>query len=383
MRSVDAGHIVVLLQSLEGGGAQRRLVDLMNGFAAGGRRVDLILIECLGELHSQLHSLVNVVDLSRTPSSRSDIVVAISNHLQTFHPDVLLSGSAAVHPLAIEALPRPRAIPLILRADSHPHRTIPWSLTRQRLLEPIRRHLRMRQYAAADLVISVSEDVGAVIRKAIPGTPVVTILNPVISDAFLASAEQTIELPWPDKPETTLIVGIGRLAMAKDFPTLIRAFAHLRKSRLVRLAILGQGWDHERAALLRLARQLDVEADFALPGVTNRIAAWLKRADAFVSSSLWEGSAGALIEALAIGCPIVATDCVGSARDLLTDESLGILVPPRRPKIMAEAIATQLDRNHEALVPLRRAAARPYWVEHQASEYLAAIDRCLDRFRRK
>ena len=375
-----AKRIAVLLPSLEGGGAQRRMVELINGFVALRREVDLLVVETVGELGDRLDPAVRVIGVGGPSANKRTIAAAISNHLQQAPPSVLLSGSAAVQPFAVRALARPRPCPLILRADSHPHRTFPWSLIRQRLLEPHRRRQRLRQYGSADLVIAVAEDVAATIRRANAATPVVTILNPVLSETFFASANQPVELPWPDEPGVALILGIGRLAVAKDFPTLLRAFAQLRKSRPARLVILGQGWDHERAALLRLARRLGVDRDFALPGTTDGVASWLKRADVFVSSSLWEGSAGALIEALAMGCPIVATDCVGSARDLLNDEALGILVPPRKPRIMAEAIAAQLDRADGHQRRLLMAAAKPYRVGNRAAEYLAAIDHCLETF---
>jgi glycosyltransferase involved in cell wall biosynthesis len=201
----------------------------------------------------------------------------------------------------------------------------------------------------------------------------------VVTTDFLHGAEATIAWPWPDAGHTPLILGIGRFAVAKDFPTLLRAFALLRQKRPGRLVILGDGSVRERQALARLVRKLGIGADVALPGMTDHVAAWLKRADLFVSSSLWEGSAGALIEALAMGCPVVATQCVGSARELLQDGRLGGLVPPRNPTAMAEAMARQLDEPPDRAQLV--AAAEPFRADERAADYLSAIDTCVRAFK--
>ena len=374
-----ARRISVLLPSLSGGGAQRRVVELINGFIDEGRDVDLLLPDPRGELRDSVNPRVRIVTAGGPSASRHDASIAIREVLRERPPDALLSGSAYVQSLAIAACGGSRPFPLVLRADSHPYRAIPWSFPRQRLLEPIRRRKRLAQYASADLVIAVAADVAAAIAAANPTVPVVTIRNPVVSDSFLAYAGQPVELPWPDEPGVPIIVGVGRLAMAKDFPTLLRAFADLRRSRPARLAILGDGSEDERESLLRLARRLGIQDSFALPGPTDRVAAWLSRADVFVSSSIWEGCQAALIEALAVGCPAVATSCVGSTRDLLSDQNLGILVPPREPRLMARAIAAQLDRagRQRRLVG---AVADSYGVEKRAAEYLDAIDLALENF---
>ena len=373
MEQPNARRIAVLLRSFEGGGAQRRMIDLVNGFVVSGRTVTLYLVEPKGELRDQLSPNVRVKTLNATTPERS-----LADELSKQPSDILLAGDATDHGIAVDAVKR-TPIRLVLRASSHPLRTFPWALFRQRLTETLRRRARMRRYAAADLIIAVADDIAQAIRGALPAATIVVIRNPVITPAFLAQATMPIDLPWPYKADVPLILGVGRLAMAKDFPTLLRAFALLRARRPVRLAILGTGSPREREQLERLARRLGVAQDVALPGAVDNVAAWLTRADLFVSSSLWEGSAGALVEALAMGCPVVATDCVGSARDLLDQGRIGLLVPHRNPSAMADAMATQLD------APIHRdlltAAAAPYALAGRAADYLAALDACLWRIK--
>ena len=359
-------RIAVLLQSLEVGGAQRRVVDLANGFVRHAREVDVFLVDPSGKLRDRV-----------APEIRLIPAVELDRRLQSDPPGALLSGASAVHARAVRSLPVARRFALILRASSHPHRQFPWSMPRQRLGEFVRRARRMNAYAAADLIIAVADAVAEPLRDALPGKWIEVIRNQVVTEEFLDGATAVIDFPWSDQASVPLIVGIGRLAIAKDFPTLVRAFAHVRRSRPLRLAILGDGPDAQRARLIGLAQNLGVASDVALIDHSDEVAAWLSRAKLLVSSSLWEGAPAVLIEALAMGCPVIATDSPGAAREILADHGLGALVPPRRPALMAEAIGEWLDRPVEQQ---RLWAATAPYRRDPVEDYLRAIDECAERF---
>lgn len=360
-------RIAVLLQSLEGGGAQRRVIELANGFVRHGCKTDLFLAEQEGALHHVLDKEVRTFPAS-----------ALHRQLRDFPPDALLSGAAAIHRLAVKSLPPRRNFPLVMRASSHPYRFLPWSMPRERLIEKVRRVRRIREYSAADLIVAVASDVADALRNALPEKTIEVIPNQVVSEQFLSGISRPIDYPWPEDPAVPLIVGVGRLALAKDYPTLLRAFALVRQTRPVHLAILGSGSAREKHQLLALAEKLGIQNDFALLGDCDHVAAWLSRANLFVSSSLWEGSPAALIEALAVGCPVVATDSVGVAREILVDTELGSLVHPRQPSMMAEAIVDRLGRSHNK--DRLRAAAEPYRFD-RSEDYLLAIGRCAARLK--
>ena len=359
-------RIALLLQSLEGGGAQRRVVDLANAFVRHGRAVDLFLVNPSGQLRERLAPPIRLFAADELP-----------DQLRTDPPGALLSGAAAVHAFAVRSLPVERPFPLILRASSHPHRSFPWSMPRQRLGEIFRRARRMRAYAAADLIVAVADAVAEPLRHAFPEKPIEVIRNQLVTDEFLAGATARIDNRWPEDPHHPLIVAIGRLSVAKDFPTLLRAFALVRERRPARLAIVGAGSSAHRRRLLDLAKKLGVERDFALIDHSDEVAAWLSRAALLVSSSLWEGAPAVLVEALAMGCPVVATDSPGAAREILADRALGSLVPARQPRLMAAAIAEWLDRPVD---PQRLWAATEPYRSDPAGDYLQAIDACGRRF---
>jgi len=134
----------------------------------------------------------------------------------------------------------------------------------------------------------------------------------------------------------------GRMAPVKDFAALIRAFAVLRKQRHARLLILGEG--ELRDDLERLASDLGVAEDVGMPGFDPNPYALMSRAAVFVQSSQWEGLPSVLVEAMACGTPVVATDCPGGTREILDDGRLGILVPTGDDHAMADAILRTLDQ---------------------------------------
>jgi glycosyltransferase involved in cell wall biosynthesis len=98
----------------------------------------------------------------------------------------------------------------------------------------------------------------------------------------------------------------------------------------------------------------------------------MAHADLLVSTSAFEGSPGVLIEALAAGLPVVATDCPGGSVELLEDGEGGMLVPMDDAAATAEAIVAMLDRPRDRQ-RLQR-IAEPYTVEASAAAYLEALD---------
>ena len=136
-----------------------------------------------------------------------------------------------------------------------------------------------------------------------------------------------------------MILGVGRLTPQKDFPTLIRAFARVRRQRPARLVIVGEGRPEARAALMRLAAELGCAEDVSLPGFTHNPFCYMAHAGVFVLSSLHEGLPGVLIQALACGAPVVSTDCPSGPREILEGGRYGRLVALGDDAAMAEAIS--------------------------------------------
>jgi glycosyltransferase involved in cell wall biosynthesis len=195
-----------------------------------------------------------------------------------------------------------------------------------------------RFYRWADGIVAVSggvaDDLTAV--TGLPRNRIEVIPNPVITPRLREMAIERLDHPWFQPGEPPVVVAVGRLAPQKDFDTLIRAFAEVRRKRLARLFILGEGPD--RSALESIVASSDLGADVALPGWVTNPYPYLVRAAAFVLSSRWEGLPGALIEALYCGPPVIATDCPSGPREILDGGRHGRLVPVGDRDALARAI---------------------------------------------
>lgn len=185
----------------------------------------------------------------------------------------------------------------------------------------------------ADLVIAnaraVAEDARRVER--IPTHKIVTVNNGISASAFDPIPAAPLESDGP------VIVCVANLIGYKGHRYLLRAAA-LLSEQLIRCTVVLAGDGPERGRLEKLASELGVDARFL--GQRCDIAALLARADVAVLPSLTEGMSNAVMEAMAAGKPIVATD-VGGNRELL--QGRGVLVPPANAQALADGLTCVLS----------------------------------------
>ena len=195
------------------------------------------------------------------------------------------------------------------------------------------------------------------------------IYNPVVTPELLEKAKEPLDHPWFARGEPPVILGVGRLHLQKDFPTLIRAFALVRQHKPTRLMLLGEGPD--RYKLEALIDELGLTNEIALPGFISNPYAFISKASVFVLSSLYEGLPTVLIEAIAVGTVIVSTDCPSGPAEILDSGKYGCLVPVGDIKALSEAILNTLDQptDSEAL----RQRAQQFSYETAVNKYLELL----------
>jgi glycosyltransferase involved in cell wall biosynthesis len=203
--------------------------------------------------------------------------------------------------------------------------------------------LMRRYFPLADLVVAPSEGVGedVIAITGLPRSRIAVVHNPVFRPEIIELSRQSVDHPWFRDSAVPVLVAAGKFKPQKDFATLLKAFAELRGKRPLRLLILGEG--AERVALEQLVQSLDVAADVDMPGYVENPYAYFKQAAVFVLSSAWEGLPNVLIEAMACGCPVVATDCPSGPGEILDQGRIGQLVPVGDVAAMARAIDQTLD----------------------------------------
>jgi glycosyltransferase involved in cell wall biosynthesis len=226
-------------------------------------------------------------------------------------------------------------------------------------------------YAYFDQVIAVSEGVkqDTLAVSGIASDLVKVVRNPVLTPRLHELARQPAPHPWLNEPDIPVILGAGRLTVQKDFSTLIRAFAKLRKSRNCRLIILGDG--RQREKLNALAEELGVSHEIDLPGFTDNPYAYMAKVALFVLSSRWEGSPNVLTEAMTLGTPVVSTHCPSGPEEILEAGRIAPLVTVGDPESLALAMAQVLDNPPDS--DMLRQAVREYEVETSATHYLKIL----------
>lgn len=160
-------------------------------------------------------------------------------------------------------------------------------------------------------------------------------------------------------------LAVGRFEEAKDYPNMIQAFSRLVKVRPdARLFIAGQG--ALKTKIERLVVELGLDDAVSFLGIRKDVPELMNAADAYVMSSAWEGFPLVLLEAAAVGLPIVATD-VGGNREIVLNDQSGFLVPPQDPVSLAEAMERVMALGIEAR-KLMGKAGRTYVVENFSFE---------------
>jgi glycosyltransferase involved in cell wall biosynthesis len=160
------------------------------------------------------------------------------------------------------------------------------------------------------------------------------------------------EHPWFRTEEKTIVLAVGQLKEAKDYPTLLRAIALLNTRRRVCLLILGEG--DQRDQLESLALSLGIADEVSMPGYVDNPCQYMSRCAVFALSSIWEGFGNVLVEAMACGAQVVSTRCPGGPVEILADGKYGRLVPPKDPASMASAIESALDNPIPREILLKR-----------------------------
>lgn len=357
----------MLLPTLTGGGAERVTLHVVQGLLAAGHELDLLVASPDGELRSQVPNGVRLVPLGGRRPAR--VLVNLVRHLRGTQPVVLLSALTHANLLAVAA------------SRLSPGRRPALGVVEHLALSGLREGRRDLAYRAtpalvraayrwADAVAAVSDAVADDLSATagLARDRIRVLPNPVIPADFTERAGRRPPHPWFDEGAAPVVLAIGRLHPQKDFHTLIRAFAELRRSTEARLVILGEG--PERAALEATARAERVEQHVALPGFVDDPAPYLGAAGALALTSRYEGAPMVIVEALAAGTPVVATDCPVGPRQLLADGRFGTLVSVGEVAAIAASLRAALLRRPD---PVPESAWSPYRVETAVARYESLV----------
>ena len=361
-------RLAVLASFSGSGGVERMLVNLIAGFVTAGREVDLLLIRDQGPHLAGLPAAVNRVPLGSNHSLLA--IPALARYLRQARPRALLAAKDRAGRAAVLARALARVdTRLVLRLGTN----LSASLAGRSALRRTWRYWPIRRlYPHLDRIVAVSAGVAAdtATIAGLSREAITVIRNPVITPDLRPRAAAPCPHPWFQGEGPPILLGAGRLQRQKDFPTLIRAFARVRQVRPCRLVIIGEG--QERPALTALIGQLGLTNQIDLPGFQAQPLPFLARANLFVLSSAWEGSPNVLTEAMALGTPVVATNCPSGPAELLDGGRIAPLVPVGDVEALAAAILATLDQ--PPLPDRLQDAVADYEQAYSAQRYLAVLE---------
>jgi len=368
--------IAIPIHALEPGGVERVALALAAEWQGAGHEVTIVLgrADC-----AQLCS-APALDYWHIPTRHSTrswetvwMIYCLSTYLVENQADVLFcpGNTYAVLAPAMKVLLGEHTPPSVLKVSNALHRPdMPaWMQAAYRVW------LRA-QGATFDRLIGLSEPMAREIRHTTHADPdaIAVIANPVLDQRRLRRLRR-IARKAP-APGSLAFLTAGRLVRQKNFPMMLRAFARVARPHDT-LTIAGDG--PERAALEALARELGLAAQVRFAGHRASIDPLLARADAFLLSSDYEGLPGVVVEALAAGLPVLATDCCVSMVCLLETERTGLLVPVGDEARFAQGLVRLRELGGD---PARaRAIAAGYAVETAAERYVDVMHHLVRQHR--
>ena len=396
-------RVAILIPTLAGGGAERAALSLASGLLERGHEVDVLLRDLICDYPASVPPGVRLFFLSGrsgggTPEGLERLPVAprslasMPSPISRRFPRLALATSvkrAQLSLLTSTSLPRwavtiarylDREVPDAVLAMMSPAvaaaaLAVRLAQTRTRVVARAENVFRTRRkirrarmsYPYADAAVGVSLGVSSELGEicGVSRDRIHTIYNPAVPDDLPLKIREAADHPWCREPGLPLIVAIGRLHRQKDFPTLLTAFARILERRPARLLVLGKG--PQLSELSKLTGELRISRHVDFPGFVDNPYAFLARAQLFVQSSRHEGFGNVLVEAMACGCPVVATDCPSGPSEILENGRWGQLVPVGDPAALAEAMARAMD------APPRRDALRDragfFSVDRAVSRY--------------
>jgi glycosyltransferase involved in cell wall biosynthesis len=366
-------RVVFHTASLRGGGAERVFTLMANALASRGHAVTLFTWNAEGPNAQLLSPDVELVTLGMPIHGegygKPGTLAGIARSARLFaqrKPDAVFSAPEFAN-LAM-------AIALSLSGSKarffpsfHAAAGLPSSDIGAKLAIVLSRLVRSR----ASRAIAVSQGVGRDLEaRGFPSSQVVVINNPLPTQLTPPEASYPWQAEIAAMGEGPVIATAGRLVPVKDHNTLITAFAKLRSQRPARLVIFGEG--PLEAELRAQAVAQGVSQSVLLPGYVNDPSACYRAADLFVLSSTSEGFGNVLIEAMAVGVPVVSTDAPHGPREILADGRYGLLAPVGDAEALAAAMAQTLD--NPPAPELLRGRADDFGIELIADHYEALLD---------
>lgn len=335
--------IVFFMFDLKGGGAERTVVNILNNLNRDYFEITLIL--GLSNNHDYIKLISHDVNIRVLDCKKLRYCLfKLRKVIREENPDLLFSTLINNNIMILLArILSFKKIPTIVRVASNRSQTKVSFLNKALT--------RIFYNLVANKVIALSKGVKTDLIKnfSIKKQKIEVIYNPVEVDKIRILSQKSVN-DIKHETNTYSLLTVGRLAEEKDHSTLIKAFSLVLNSVNAKLYIVGRGPKEEE--LKKSARDLGIKNKVEFLGFKKNPYKYMKNSDVFILSSLWEGFSHVIVEAMAVGTPVISTDCNSGPAEIIKENEYGILVPVRNHKVMAEKILEilrneQLQKNYK------------------------------------
>lgn len=201
----------------------------------------------------------------------------------------------------------------------------------------------MKRWVSFSITVSYDLEKYFITKLKVPRDKITTIPNGIDINQFRSNKDVSYLKKYFRIKREKVIGSIGRLTEQKGYEYLLKAFnIVLNDNANTKLIIVGDG--NLRGSLEQLSKDLHIQDKVIFAGIRQDVPNLLRLFDVFVLASLWEGQPITILEAMAAGKPIVATDVGGNA-EILGNNKYGLIVPAKDPITLAESIKLILNNN--------------------------------------
>lgn len=354
------------------GGLERVQIQVAQALQQHGIDVELVV----GTLHPDGRAGIPSHVHTRTiaEAGRAWFPFALARALSRHRPDVVFTTANDVACLALLAK-------VILRLPSHvvvtQHSSISGPRTAARGLQRLKadtiRWLLSRLIGLASAVVAVSQAVARDVADelALDEDRIDVIYNPAVLPATATAMHEPSPWPWPPSDMPT-VVFVGRLDKVKRLDLLLDAFARSRVRIDARLLIVGSG--PQQSMVQTAITELGLDPHCTMLGHADNPLPYIRRSDVLVLPSDYEGFGLVLVEAMACGTQVVATDCPDGPAEILDHGRYGQLVPCGDAIALADAIYAALSGTKHVPANVLRARAAEFSYERAAAAYTRLVD---------
>ena len=373
-------RVLFITKSLTiGGGAEKHIVDLSNGLCKKGFEIAILVFEMQDEKGARTKDLNSDVEIiladgnyrgsSRRPFGFRGTYEALKT-IRKWKPDALCAMSTDAKPLAA-VVGRLSRTNTVLVESCNPQLELLYGLPRRWRMWPKSFALfyRKKIHRFADIVVGVSEGAARGAKQFYQLNKVKAVQNGIDADEIVEKSKTKDGVPHEYfRDGLPVLVATGRLDTQKGYSHLFKAFKIVNETAEARLIVIGDGRLKEK--LEHLAKVLGIDDKIAMVGETEPYT-YMRHADIFVLSSLYEGLPLVLLEAASLGMSIVSTDCNYGPNEVIENGESGLLVPVADPEKLASSML-KLIRNKELRLKLGKKAeerARHFSRDRMVSGY--------------